>query len=87
MRQVYRLLGLVRRYGPGPAETACARALDLDVVYVTKNCLDAGEGDRVGFVAAVPCGGRRAPACRLRAEDRSWVTERILIDGGGATTR
>jgi transposase len=36
MRQVYRLLGLVRRYGPGPVGTACQRALDLDVVSVTK---------------------------------------------------
>ena len=36
MRQVYRLLGLVRRYGPGPVETACQRALELDVVNVTK---------------------------------------------------
>jgi len=36
MRQVYRLLGLVRRYGPGPVETACARALEFDVVNVTK---------------------------------------------------
>ncbi len=36
MRQVYRLLGLVRRYGPGPVDTACGRALDLDVVSVTK---------------------------------------------------
>jgi transposase len=36
MRQVYRLLGLVRRYGPGPVDLACARALDLDVVNVTK---------------------------------------------------
>ncbi len=36
MRTVYRLLGLVRRYGPGPVETACARALELDVVAVTK---------------------------------------------------
>jgi transposase len=36
MRQVYRLLGLVRRYGPGPVDTACQRALDLDVVSVTK---------------------------------------------------
>jgi hypothetical protein len=36
MRQVYRLLGLVRRYGPGPVDTACGRALDLDVVNVTK---------------------------------------------------
>jgi transposase len=36
MRSVYRLLALVRRYGPGPVEAACARALDLDVVSVTK---------------------------------------------------
>jgi transposase len=36
MRQVYRLLGLVRRYGPGPVDAACARALELDVVNVTK---------------------------------------------------
>ena len=36
MRSVYRLLGLVRRYGPGPTEAACSRSLDLDVVSVTK---------------------------------------------------
>jgi hypothetical protein len=36
MRSVYRLLGLVRRYGPGPVEAACATSLDLDVVSVAK---------------------------------------------------
>lgn len=36
MRSVYRLLGLVRRYGPGPVETACGRSLDLDVINVSK---------------------------------------------------
>ena len=36
MRTVYRLLGLVRSYGAGTVEAACARALDLDVVDVTK---------------------------------------------------
>jgi hypothetical protein len=36
MRQVYRLLGLVKRYGAAPTDTACGRALDLDVVAVTK---------------------------------------------------
>lgn len=36
MRSVYRLLGLVRRYGPGPVEAACTRSLDLDVVSVSK---------------------------------------------------
>jgi hypothetical protein len=30
IRQVCRLLRLVRRHGPGPAGTACGRALDLD---------------------------------------------------------
>ena len=36
MRTVYRLLGLVRSYGPEAVESACARALELDVVDVTK---------------------------------------------------
>jgi hypothetical protein len=36
MRSVYRLLGLVRRYGAGPVEDACATSLDLDVVSVAK---------------------------------------------------
>ena len=36
MRTVYRLLGLVRSYGAEPVEAACARALELDVVDVTK---------------------------------------------------
>jgi transposase len=34
MRQVYRLLGLARRYGDGRVETACAQALALDVIDV-----------------------------------------------------
>lgn len=34
MRQVYRLLGLVKRYGATPVDTACGRALELDVVSV-----------------------------------------------------
>ena len=34
MRQVYRLLGLVRRYGPTRVDDACARALDVDCVDV-----------------------------------------------------
>jgi hypothetical protein len=36
MRQVYRLLGLACRYGDTPVNTACGRALQLDVVSVTK---------------------------------------------------
>jgi hypothetical protein len=36
MRAVYRLLGLTRTYGPAAVDTACARALEFDVVDVKK---------------------------------------------------
>jgi transposase len=36
MRHVYRLLALARRYGQCPVNTACGRALALDVINVTK---------------------------------------------------
>jgi hypothetical protein len=36
MRAVYRLLGLARRYGDEPVNTACGKALELDVISVTK---------------------------------------------------
>lgn len=36
MRAVYRLLGLARRYGAEAVEEACRRALELDVVDVTR---------------------------------------------------
>jgi hypothetical protein len=36
MRTVYRLLGLTRRYGDHAVNIACQRALELDVVNVTK---------------------------------------------------
>jgi hypothetical protein len=36
MRAVYRLLGLARRYGDEAVDTACGKALDVDVVSVTK---------------------------------------------------
>ncbi len=36
MRQDYRLLGLAKRYGSAPTDAACGKALELDVVSVTK---------------------------------------------------
>jgi len=36
MRAVYRLLGLARRYGEGAVNSACGKALDVDVISVTK---------------------------------------------------
>jgi hypothetical protein len=34
MRQVYRLLGLARRHGAAETDTACARALEVEVINV-----------------------------------------------------
>ena len=61
MRQVYRLLGLVRRYGPGPVDTACRRALDLDVVNVTKIASMLDKATENAVPAAAPGGRRRGP--------------------------
>src|SRR6266568_2411539 len=36
MRSVYRLIGLAKRYGAQAAEAACSRALDVDVISVSK---------------------------------------------------
>ena len=36
MRAVYRLLGLARRYGDTAVDTACGKALQVDVISVTK---------------------------------------------------
>lgn len=36
MRQVYRLLGLAKRYGGQACDAACARALEFDVISVAK---------------------------------------------------
>jgi hypothetical protein len=36
MRAVYRLLGLARRFGDTAVNTACGKALELDVISVTK---------------------------------------------------
>jgi transposase len=62
MRTVYRLLGLVRTYGPGPVEHACTRALELDVVDVTKIARmleQATERDPVSAAAKVVGGAAR----------------------------
>jgi hypothetical protein len=59
MRTVYRLLGLVRSYGAGPVETACSRALELDVVDVGKiaRMLEQAVESEPAAVAAKVVGG------------------------------
>jgi transposase len=85
MRQAYRLLGLVRRYGPGPVDTACQRALDLDVVNVTKiaSMLEkATEGTPPPPRPATSAAGARF--ARDPAEYRTAGRQLQLIPGGKA---
>ena len=90
MRAVYRLLGLVRRYGPDPVDAACERSLDLDVVSVSKIAamLDkAREHDQPSLPAAAGApSGRfaRDPAEYQSPSGRS--THLTLIPGGDAST-
>src|SRR5260370_26308538 len=63
MRAVYGLVGLAKRYGPAAAEAACARALDVDVINVSKiesMLVNATEKNQA-VQAAAPAGTRRFP--------------------------
>jgi len=88
MRSVYRLLGLVRRYGPGPVQTACSRSLDLDVVSVSKissMLQKACEGERPVLPAAAG-----APTGRFARDPAEYATgprpPLTLIHGGADVT-
>jgi len=84
MRGVYRLLGLVRRYGPDPVETACERSLDLDVVSVSKiAAMLAKACEREQPVLPAAAG---SPTGRFARDPGEYVTgsstHLILIPGG-----
>ena len=64
MRAVYRLLGLVRRYGPGPVDTACGTALELDVVSRPK--IAAMLAKALENTAPGAAGRRRSPRRPVR---------------------
>jgi hypothetical protein len=85
MRQVYRLLGLVRRYGPGPVETACQRALELDVVNVTKIASMLEKATENAAPAPRPAVAAAARFARDPAEYRSRNIQLTLLDGGEAS--
>ena len=86
MRQVYRLLGLVRRYGPGPVDQACERALDLDVVNVTKI---ASMLEKATENTPVPPPLPAAAGARFARDPAEYRTGRqlTLLPGGKAETR
>ena len=88
MRQVYRLLGLIRRYGPGPVDTACQRALELDVVSVTKiaSMLEKAT-ENAPIPPARPAAAAPARFARDPAEYRSRGIQLELIPGGKEDSR
>jgi transposase len=90
MRQVYRLLGLVKRYGAAPTDTACGRALDLDVVSVTKIAAMLAKATENTPTPPPRAASGLAPArfardpgeyrpARSRPAKPDWMT---IIDGG-----
>jgi hypothetical protein len=85
MRQVYRLLGLARRYGPGPVDTACARALDLDVINVTKIASMLEKATENTPPPQPPAAAAAARFARDPAEYRA--TQLTLIPGGKEDSR
>src|SRR6201982_3082064 len=85
MRQVYRLLGLVRRYGPGPVDQACARALEVDVVNVTKIASMLEEAPENTPPPSPPPPAAAARFARDPAEYRA--TQLTLIPGREASTQ
>jgi len=87
MRSVYRLQGLVRRYGPGPVEAACERSLVLDVVSVSKIAAMlelAREREQPMLPAAAG-----SPTGRFARDPREYATrpsiQLTLIPGGASS--
>jgi hypothetical protein len=85
MRQVYRLLGLVRRYGPGPVDQACTRALEVDVVNVTKIASMLEKATENAPPPPRPPVAATARFARDPAEYAPRAIQLTLIDGGEVT--
>jgi hypothetical protein len=86
MRQVYRLLGLARRYGDIPVNTACAKALEVDVVSVTKiaSMLEKA-AENTPVPPARPAAVGAARFARDPGEYATGRTHLRLVHGGAAT--
>jgi Mu transposase, C-terminal domain len=85
MRAVYRLLGLARRYGGDAVNTACGKALDVDVISVTKidSMLQRGVQDHtIPAPRAVAVNARfaRDPGEYATGKARLRVVQPALLD-------
>jgi transposase len=84
MRAVYRLLGLARRYGPEPVDTACSRALELDVVSVTK-IASMLERATENTAPVLPAAARPGTA-RFARDPGEYATGRTTTPASAGTT-
>ena len=87
MRQVYRLLGLVRRYGRRPGRYRLPAGAGAGRRQRHQDRLDAGEGDRERRPPPRPAVAAAARFARDPAEYRTRHVQLTLIDGGEAGTR
>jgi hypothetical protein len=80
MRRVYRLLGLVRRFGAARVEQACAQSLALDVVDVTKvaRMLDRALESGPGATTPAPRAGGNVVQLRFARDPSEF---RVRRDG------
>ena len=81
MRSVYRLIGLAKRYGPQAAEAACARALDVDVINVSKieSMLKNATENTPAAVLAAAAGASRGRFARDAAEYATATGIRLQV--------
>jgi hypothetical protein len=81
MRQVYALLGLVKKWGPDRVNTACQRALDAEAVNVglIGRMLERGTETTDGTPAQQPLPGTVVTPPRF-ARDDSHFAVRITDD-------
>jgi hypothetical protein len=82
MRRVCRLPGLARRYGPGPVDQACARA--LEVIIVTKIASMPEKATENTPPPPRPAAAATARSARDPAGYRPAGTQLTLIPGGEA---
>jgi hypothetical protein len=85
MRSVYRLIGLAKRYGPQAAEAACSRALDVDVINVSKieSMLKNATENTPAAGLATAGGAGAGRFARDAAEDATATGVRLqVVDGG-----
>lgn len=83
MRAIYRLIGLVRQYGPDAVEAACSKALDVDVIAVGKIAsMLAKATENTAAVLPLPA---PAGAARFARDPSEYATAAMATAGTGGS--